>query len=425
MSGALATMTAEAGGASLTAAFKPPLLYLCHRMPYPPNKGDKIRSWHLLKFLAQRYSVYLGTFVDDPEDWVHAPKVRQLCAGAFFAPLSPKAARVRSLTALLTDEALSLPYYANKGLMHWAAKVSDAVQIKRRVVFSSVMGQFLPPAPQGARTLVDFVDVDSDKWRQYAALRRGPAAWIYARESRLLEQHESALAHDSDAALFVSAAEAEFFRARVAGPEVRCGYFSNGVDAQYFDPAAIFENPCSPANHSEGEPELVFTGAMDYWPNVDAVHWFAREVLPLLRREMPTLRFTIVGGKPAPAVRELAALPGVTVTGRVVDVRPFIARALAVVAPMRVARGVQNKVLEAMAMAKPVLVSSMGLEGIDAVHGDTVLVANDADEYLRSLRHLEDGAGENIGQRARALVATNYAWNSCLSVVEQHLEEPL
>lgn len=398
---------------------KPPLLYLCHRMPYPPNKGDKIRAWHLLSYLAERYRVYLATFVDDPDDWVHAPRVRQLCADAMFAPLNPALARVRSLRGLATGEALSLPYYGSRMLRHWVQATSLRETITRRVVFSSTMGQFLPSAPAGARTLVDFVDVDSDKWRQYAASRRGPLAWIYAREARLLERYERELAQRSSAALFVSEAEADFFRRQVDPHGDNSGFFNNGVDASFFDPSAV-------ADQCSGDaPELVFTGAMDYWPNVDAVCWFAHEVMPLLREQLPALRFTIVGGKPSSAVRELAALPGVTVTGRVPDVRPYLARAVAVVAPMRVARGVQNKVLEAMAMARPVLVSSMGLEGIDARHGDTVLVADEPADYLPLLRRLLVEGVEDIGERARALVLEQYAWDSCLSVVGERLESQL
>lgn len=401
---------------------KPSLLYLCHRIPYPPNKGDKIRSWHLLKYLVDRYDVFLGTFVDDPQDWEHVPYLRRLCAGTYFAPLNARVARIGSATALLNNKALSLPYYRNAGLRRWAGGISDENDIDRRVVFSSVMGQFLPERVGSSRTLVDFVDVDSDKWRQYASSRKGLSAWIYRREARLLEHYEQSLARRCDAALFVSEAEAAFFRDRTGGGAAHCGFFSNGVDASFFDPAETAIGTPGDRELRVDSPELVFTGAMDYWPNIDAVNWFARDVLPLLREEIPELRFTIVGGKPSPAVLELEALPGVTVTGRVPDVRPYLARAMAAVAPMRVARGVQNKVLEAMAMAKPVLVSAMGLEGIDAQDRESVLIANEPAEYRSALRSLVRGEAPQLGERARSLVLERYAWESCLAKVSGLLE---
>ena len=394
-----------------------PLLLLCHRIPYPPNKGDKIRAWHLLKFLAQRYRIYLGAFVDDEEDWVYAPVLNQVCEATCFIPLKPSGARLRSLEGLLRGCALSLPYYRSKKLKHWVSSVCEQQAIRRRVVFSSAMGQFLSHPVAGARTVVDFVDVDSDKWRQYAAERRGLSAWVYGREARLLEQYERTLAGQADASLFVSSAEAEFFRGVVGHQASSVGFYSNGVDAAYFDPAAV-----DGGEHGGNAPELVFTGAMDYWPNVDAVCWFAEEVLPVLRKSWPELRFTIVGGKPSPAVLHLRTLPGVEVTGRVPDVRPYLARCTAAVAPMRVARGIQNKVLEAMAMGRPVLTSAMGLEGIGAENERSVLIANEAEEYVSHMDNLMKGLHGQLGTRARQLVLDEFSWDRCLAPVVQILE---
>lgn len=400
----------------IEAGQKEPLLLLCHRIPYPPNKGDKIRAWHLLRYLSQRYAVYLGTFVDDPDDWQHSDFVREHCADTYFAPLNPGVAKLRSALGLVSGRALSLPYYRAPALLRWAQQVSSRVGIRRRVVFSSVMGQFLPSASAGSRTLIDFVDVDSDKWAQYAQSRSGPMAWVYRREAKKLAVYEEELARESDKALFVSAPEAAFFRGRSGLTEAQCGYFSNGVDAAFFDPSAVL------ADAGSSIPELVFTGAMDYWPNVDAVIWFAEEIFPVLRRLHPELQFTIVGGKPTAEVMALSELPGIDVTGRVPDVRPYLARALAAVAPMRVARGVQNKVLEAMAMAKPVLVSGMGLEGIKLGEGDVVLLAETADDYLKHLSALLEGQLQDLGSRARQLVLDHYSWESNLAVLDEVLE---
>ena len=196
----------------------------------------------------------------------------------------------------------------------------------------------------------------------------------------------------------------------------KIGYYNNGVNYGYFAPDDSLPNP-----YAEGETVLVFTGAMDYWPNIDAVTWFAREILPQLRARYAALHFYIVGSSPSSAVNQLADLPGVTVTGRVEDVRPYLQYALAAVAPMRIARGVQNKVLEAMAMAKPVMVTSKGLEGIDATHGEHVLLVETAADYLDALHVLLANGCPQLGQQARQQIAGNFNWDENLPEVVQLL----
>lgn len=391
------------------------LILLCHRIPYPPNKGDKIRAWHLLNFLAARFDVYLGTFVDDKQDWIHVPTVSSVCAKVEAVPLSPLVGKARSLRGLLSGEALSIPYYGSRRLEKWVTQISRHHQVRKFVVFSSVMGQFLPHDRASSNVVVDFVDVDSDKWRQYAATVSGPMSWLYRREARALLSYEIELANSASRSLFVSEAEARFFAGVDGVPENRVGYYSNGVDANYFDPHLYPDIGC--------ERELVFTGAMDYWPNVDAVVWFAQKVFPALREVYPDLRFTIVGGKPDDRVRQLERQVGIEVTGRVPDVRPYLARALAAVAPMRVARGVQNKVLEGMAMARPVITSAMGLEGIDASPNEHVIVAESSDDYLGALRTLDSSdARAALGASARDLVLRQYAWESTLKPLGEFLD---
>ncbi|WP_432377742.1 TIGR03087 family PEP-CTERM/XrtA system glycosyltransferase [Duganella sp. P38] len=348
------------------------LLLLTHRIPYPPDKGDKIRSYHLLRYLSTRYEVYLGTFVDDERDWQHLTLLRGLCAEVKALPLSPLKARVRSLRALAAGRALSVDYYSDRALAGWVARTVDAQQIGLMVCYSSPMAQYVSGYAQ-ARRVMDFVDVDSDKWRQYAAGRRGAARWLYAREARLLLAYERDVARDFDASLFVSSPEAQLFRDLAPESAARIGHYSNGVDTAKFSPSHRYPSPFAADARA-----LVFTGAMDYWPNVDAVTWFAQEVLPAVRQAAGDVLFYIVGARPSAAVQKLAELPGVHVTGTVPDVRPYVAHATLCVAPMRIARGIQNKVLEAMAMARPVLVSPQALEGIDAVPGRELLLAGDA-----------------------------------------------
>jgi sugar transferase (PEP-CTERM/EpsH1 system associated) len=395
------------------------LLLLIHRIPYPPNKGDKIRSYHLLKHLARHYRVHLATFVDDPDDWQHVPHVQSLCASSHFARMNPLACRVRSLTALLKNRSLSLEYYRDAGLGDWVRQTVGKHDVKRMLVFSSAMAQYADPY-RSARRVVDFVDVDSDKWRQYAQQKRWPMSWLYGYEARQLLRYERQVAREYDASLFVSAPEAELFRQLAPESHSKIGHFSNGVDTEYFSPDTPHANP-----YASGERALVFTGAMDYWPNVDAVQWFADEVFPALRERYADLRFYIVGSRPSPAVQALGQRPGIVVTGTVPDVRPYIAHAAVAVAPLRIARGIQNKVLEAMAMATPVVVSPQALEGITATPGSELVLAEDAPAFGAAVATLLDGqvdAATAIGAAARARVQRHYSWSSNLACIGESLE---
>jgi sugar transferase (PEP-CTERM/EpsH1 system associated) len=397
------------------------LLLLIHRIPYPPNKGDKIRSYHLLKHLARDYRVHLATFVDDPDDWQHVPKVEAMCASSHFASLNPLLARVRSLRALVKGRSLSLDYYRDAGLQGWVDQTMAAHRIERVLVFSSAMAQYADPY-RGARRVVDFCDVDSDKWRQYADKKPWPMSWLYRHEARQLLDYERRVARDYDASLFVSAPEADLFRRLAPESDGKIGYFNNGVDTDYFSPHTAYQSP-----YAEGERAIVFTGAMDYWPNVDAVQWFAEAAFPALRARFPELRFYIVGARPTSAVQELGKKPGIVVTGTVPDVRPYIAHARVAVAPLRIARGIQNKVLEAMAMATPVVVSPQALEGIDAVPGTELVLAEDAPGFVDAVGALlelrQNGTqGAAIGQAARARVERQYSWPSNLACIGERLE---
>ncbi|MFC0250927.1 TIGR03087 family PEP-CTERM/XrtA system glycosyltransferase [Massilia consociata] len=392
------------------------LLLLIHRIPYPPNKGDKIRSYHLLKHLARDYKVHLATFVDDADDWQHVPKVEAMCASSHFASLNPLLARVRSLGALAKGRSLSLDYYRDAGLQRWVDQTVAAHKIERVLVFSSAMAQYADKYPN-ARRVVDFCDVDSDKWRQYAEKKSWPMSWLYRHEARQLLSYERQVARDYDASLFVSAPEADLFRQLAPESDARIGFFSNGVDTEYFSPAAA-----GPSPYKDGERAIVFTGAMDYLPNVDAVQWFTAEVMPLLRARDPSLRFYIVGARPTPAVQELAKLQNVVVTGTVPDVRPYIAHARAAVAPLRIARGIQNKVLEAMAMATPVVVSPQALEGIEAEPGRELVLAQDAAGFADAVAALLGRSDNAMGLAARARVERKYSWPSNLACIGERLE---
>jgi len=392
---------------------RPHLLFLCHRIPYPPDKGDKIRSYHWLKALAESFQVHLVAFVDDPADWVHQTQLERFCATCSLFPLQPRAAKIRSLQGLLTGEPLTLPYYRDPRVKQRLQELSDTTPITHVFVYSSAMAQYVIRPPwESARRVVDFVDADSDKWRQYAAGLRGPMRWIYRREARRLEVADRSVAEAFDVSIFVSAAEAAWFRDRVNLQEDRVTAVNNGVDTSYFDPHRDYESP-----YSAGQRPVVFTGAMDYWANVDAVTSFAHEVWPRVCALDPRAFFYIVGARPTSAVRALAG-EKVVVTGRVPDIRPYLRHAAAVVAPMRIARGVQNKVLEAMSMAHAPVVTAKALEGIGAVHGRELLVADDTPQLAHQVLRVLDGSCAGLGPAARSFARKHHSWyESCRTLV--------
>ncbi len=392
------------------------VLLLVHRLPYPPNKGDKVRSYHLLKHLAQNNRVFLGTFIDDPADNIHQPIVRSLCADMFAGQLVPSVQKALSLLALLSGQALSLRYYQDNRLQDWVQSVASQNQMDAVVVFSSAMGQFVPTDLKSP-LLVDFVDVDSAKWAGYADKHPWPLSWLYRREGKKLLAYERGLAMRSTRSFFVTENEAQLFRNRAPECDKRIAVISNGVDSDYFSPATGRANPLR-----KGQISVVFTGAMDYWPNVDAVTWFVSDVLPALRTTYTNLCFYIVGRSPTAAVLALAA-SDVVVTGTVDDVRPYLQHASVVVAPLRLARGIQNKILEAMAMARPVVAANTCVQVIDAIAGEEVLGAESAQDFVSQIERLLNSPvlADHVGLAGRRRVVQNYSWDAHLGKIDQHL----
>lgn len=391
------------------------LLFLSHRIPYPPNKGDKIRSYHLLKHLSRQFRVHLGTFIDTDEDWQYMHSVQNLCDKTCFVKLDPKIARIQCLQGLFSNRPLTLPFYWNRQLSRWVDKVLQVRPIQKIVIYSAAMTQYVRHIHYAQR-LIDFVDIDSDKWQQYAKKKKWPMSWIYQREARLLQAYERQIALEFDKATFVSKKESELFKQLLSSDFDKVDYFNNGVDVDYFSPLKAFDNPYS----SSGKPVLVFTGAMDYWANVDAVVWFAQAVFPIVRSQIPDIQFCIVGSKPTEQVQILKKIPGITVTGSVDDIRPYLKYASVAVAPLRIARGIQNKVLEAMAMEKLVVVSPQALEGIQAIPEKEVFVANGerefADQIIEVLAKYNKGTHQAA---ARMRILNDYSWPVSLARIDQ------
>jgi sugar transferase (PEP-CTERM/EpsH1 system associated) len=263
------------------------------------------------------------------------------------------------------------------------------------------------------RVILDMVDVDSEKFRAYGEKAAWPLSVLYARESRALLALERRAAITFERSFFVSKAEAGTFLARAPEAQDRVSYFHNGVDLDHFASTRDFDNPFAPAS-----APIVFTGTMDYRPNVEAVEWFADKVFPLVGHDHPMAEFWIVGANPSPQVRRLAQRPAIRVTGRVADVRPYLAHGACVVAPLHIARGVQNKVLEAMAMARPVIATPAACEGISADTGKELLLAETEAAFAGAVCSVLAGEFRGLGEKARARVEADYDWSRNLRVLD-------
>ena len=367
------------------------ILFLAHRLPYPPDRGDRIRSWHVLKALVTLAPVHVCALIDDEADRVHVTMVESVAASVTV--VERRKSRVRAVAeALATGQSASVAAFVDKDLM---GAINTRLPLVDTVyAFSSQMAAYVP-ADFRRRFVMDFVDMDSAK---FAAM-----GFAGQQEAKRLLAWETATAKRADVSLFVSDAEAGLFMRETGLPAEVMG---NGVDLEQFSPDVV-----PPVDVPR--PLIVFAGQMDYAPNVEAVTMFAREALPKIQSAVPDVRFAIIGRAPTAAVRALASV-GVIVTGEVPDTRPWLAAASVVIAPLRIARGVQNKVLEAMAMGKACVMSPGAANGIDAVDGRDLIVADSPPEAVIAL--LTDPAqAVAMGAAARARMVAGYGWEARLS----------
>ena len=388
------------------------LIFIAHRIPFPPDKGEKIRGLNLLKHLSRDYRIHLGCLMDQPGDADHLPTLREWCADVAGFAIDKRRQKVSSLLRARPGRPLMLDYYRHPGLHAWVRATMARTPMDVVYIYSVAMMPYAEHLSQPGMIL-DAQDIDSEKWTTYATAAGFPMRHVWSREGRTLFAYERRAASMCDATLFVSPQEAARFAELAPETAARVHAVENGVDLDRFSPAASYDPPFDTAG-----PHLVFTGNMDYWPNADAVTWFAQDVLPRIRASRPDTCFHVVGANPGPEVQRLATLPGVHVTGRVPDVRPYVAHADVCVAPLRIARGIQNKVLEAMAMARPVVASPGAFEGVRATAGRDVLVADGAEPMAAAILSVLDGAHPGLAAAGRAAVERGYAWPATLAALD-------
>lgn len=387
------------------------VLLLAQRVPYPPNRGDKITTWRLVERMKRNHDVTVIAFAHDEADVAAARQLEAMGTKCIAVPHNERAKKVLSLPLLLTAKPLTLGVYGSRALQAEVDRHISGADVA--YAYSSSMGAFL--LPHETPWVMHFAELDSDKWRQYARKKGFPMRYVYEREWLTLLSFERKLAAAARTNVFCTSLEEEVFRREIPGrPSV---VLRNGVDLEYYRPAP-----------DEAEPgHLVFVGVMDYFPNVDGCVHFVREVLPRVRERHPAARFTIVGSRPSREVERLADEPGVEVTGFVDDTRAHLRKAAVSVAPLRIARGIQNKVLEALAMGLPVVGTEAATQGVEGQPGRDYLRADSAEEQARAISELlgDPEQARKLGQRGRRFVEANYDWDVTLAPLDDILKNCL
>lgn len=399
------------------------ILFLTHRIPYPPNKGDKIRSYNILQYLTKRHEVYLGCLIDETTDIQYIKPLQNQVKEFVFETIHPKLKKICCLHGVFQKKSISVCYFYSSSLQKKIDNLFECIDFDVLFCFSSPMAEYYFRSNhknRGAKPLIrimDLIDVDSYKWTQYAEKSSGLKRLIYRYEARYLFQYEHRIAETFDHLLVVSEQEKNIFL--LGWAVTNLAVVTNGVDLDFF-------NPHHPQRQQAQKPTLIFTGVMDYWPNIEGVQWFADRIFPRIRAAVPDTTFYIVGSRPTTEIRRLERIAGIVVTGFVEDVRDYLAAADVCVVPLRIARGIQNKILEAMAMGKPVVTTSQAFEGIKAVSGEEIIPADGEDMFAAAVIDLLQNRqkSESMGAKARQCVEKHYSWYINLSVLDDIFKTP-
>jgi sugar transferase (PEP-CTERM/EpsH1 system associated) len=388
------------------------ILYLAHRVPYPPNKGERIRAFHEIEFLAKRHAVDVFCPATSQDEIAHCSELHKWCRNIVVEKVGLGEVSLRMASALMLREAISPARFYSTRLKHQVRAALMSRRYDLVFVNCSSMAQYLPnPAP--CPVIVDFVDVDSAKWLQYSRRLRFPMSWIYRREARCLSELELKLVADSAASIVISDKEAK----QLAVADRRIHVIGNGANAP--DPNA----PTSP-EIEKLKPYVVFIGTMSYLPNIDAVRHFSREIFPKLLSKNPALKFVIVGREPGREVRALSRLPGVHVTGEVADTGAYLRAAHVAVAPFRVSQGVHNKILEAIIAGVPVVCTAPPVEALPGNLRRSVVLASDATDFANKVAYFLDSEGARMKYRDEAAqVCNELLWERVLEPLEDLIEE--
>lgn len=393
------------------------IVVIAHRVPYPADKGEKIRTFHQLSYLvAQGHSVTVFAPAENAADVEFARQLAaKLSIRVYTAPLLP--AWWRKVRALLTRQAISASHFYSQALQQLITQSLQQQAPEAILATSSAVAVYAEKAIQPLavtsrpRLLMDFMDLDSDKWHQYSATARWPMNRVYRREARLVAKLEQQIYHTFDQSFFISANEVSLFSRQLAETS-KVAVLANGLDTQTFYPGSIRD-----PQQVSAAPVFLFTGVMDYLPNEDAVLWFVEAMWPQIRQMYPAATFYIAGMNPSKRIQQLAKQPGVLVTGYVEDILPYYHQADIFVGPFRLARGVQNKILQAMACGLPIVTTPLGAEGIACEDGQHLLLASDPAQFVAAITRLlaEPALRQQLSATALHLIQQHYSWQGVLA----------
>jgi polysaccharide biosynthesis protein PslH len=389
------------------------ILFLCHRFPYPPDHGARIRAYYFIRHLSQKHSVIVGTLAQSEQELAEGEGLKESCEEV-IAEILPRHIRwFQALIALPSSCPSSTAYFWSTKLKKRLDDILASQKFDLVFVFCAFMAQYVLECRGGFRVL-DYGDIDSAKWSEYSRYKRFPLSWGYFLESVKLRNYERGVSEKFDHCTVISESELEEFK-RI-GITVPCSIISNGVDTDYFCPNPTIDSESS---------VIVFLGRMDYFPNVDGITYFAKEVFPLISSARPGVKLCIVGSNPTKSVKELAAFPNVSITGYVPDVRSFLGGAAVSVVPLRIARGTQNKILESMAMGIPVVTTAQAAKGVGSTVAEHLLVADSAVDFAKQVIAVLDDKELRVklSEAGRRQIENTYVWSVSLKKLDALLAE--
>lgn len=388
------------------------ILFLCHRFPFPPNRGGKIRPFHMIKYLANEHEVFVCTLARSAAEAEEGQELRRHCAQVEFARVSEPWQTLRMIARLPTQTPSSMGFFYSGQLATRIQELQRQHRFDCIIVHCSSVAQYVSGVRNAAK-LLDFGDMDSQKWLEYSGYKSFPVSLGYWWEGKKLELEERRLAQRFD--LCTTTTRFELATLNELAPSAGSDWFPNGVDHEFFRPSG-----------EEYDRDLIsFVGRMDYYPNQECMLRFCADVLPRIQAQRPNARLLIIGADPSPAVVKLGHRQGVTVTGSVPDVRDFVRRSAIMAAPLAIARGTQNKILEAMAMGVPVVTSTIAANGVDAIKNEHLLVSDGAEDCAQSILKIMGDLGyrRQLASAALARVKSHHDWGSAMSRFSRILQQ--
>jgi sugar transferase (PEP-CTERM/EpsH1 system associated) len=380
------------------------VLFLCHRFPYPPRSGANVRAFHIIRHLsATGHDVTVASLARSSREEQEASGIARYCRHYEMVRVHEPMQAARMLMRLPTATPSTMGFFYSPALARRVRELLAGDRFDLIYAYCSSMAQYVAGI-RGTPKILDFLDMDSQKWLDYARFKSFPLAAGYWLEGKKLEREEKRVAREFDLCTTITRTEWETLESYGTGAAT--DWFPNGVDSDYFSPGA----------ETYDADAICFVGRMNYYPNQECMVDFCTNVLPRIRARRPQVKLLIIGAEPSRAVRRLADLSGVTVTGSVPDVRPYLRRSALMVAPLNIARGIQNKILEAMAAGVPVVASRVAAGGVDAVPDEHFLVAGTHEEYARcALRILEDAAfRQQLSAAGRKRMLSHHSWERAM-----------